>query len=653
MPGLLRRGLLWLALTGLAAAAAPATAGSAAPGPAAPVALQAPSDATLVYYNARMALREGHALEAIELWLLRNALEDQTGRVSPYDPDFRSVTWAALGELGVCQDGYAKDGDGAGLWPLALHNQVVRNLGRSKPPRRSRPFAAFAVDRQQRFVSVTDVLDRDELATLKLSRTRCTRPRLALLDAGESLTADLSDRQVATRLLRHLLEEARSSLATGRIRGLAAIEARLFDIDLQLTALAAREARTDLQAEVRRARAVGLSRASTTAMADAAPTTTLNPASAAAEVLRACRSWPASEWMALSADRRLFLYTQARAYDGRAEDFDRLGLAILDALTVAGEGDAIEPWIGLLGEATKADVWGGSRGRALLALDEAAGFRERAVIALHRGVDQLERGALMDALRSFAFARQHAYESKAAADIEGLSLRWLSYVAGQFTVTPALLVTLQELVPRRDYAVLLEDLLWTAAFHADLRSFEAGLRHQVGRGALERRLALLTPLAAGDVERFTAGIQAGLTEAPGETLRFVDQLVQRLEREDGGVRAAQIRTLVHLRQRLAPLAAQEGTHQGRTAALLMDRTQAIVDGLGGLPEPTARDRARALAPDGEVYAGSIRLAPADPLPWPFPAPDPAAPSVFTPLELRPVEWRDPSGALVFGWSIRG
>ena len=34
-------------------------------------------------------------------------------------------------------------------------------------------------------------------------------------------------------------------------------------------------------------------------------------------------------------------------------------------------------------------------------------------------------------------------------------------------------------------------------------------------------------------------------------------------------------------------------------------------------------------------------------------PEALAPSVFLPISLVPVEWRDPSGALVFGWSIRG
>ena len=57
-----------------------------------------------------------------------------------------SSVFAALGELGLCQDGLPKDGDGARLWPLALHNHIV--LTRSRAPRKSRvdAFAAFDLE---------------------------------------------------------------------------------------------------------------------------------------------------------------------------------------------------------------------------------------------------------------------------------------------------------------------------------------------------------------------------------------------------------------------------------------------------------------------------------------------------------------------------
>lgn len=620
-----------------------------------------PTEHTIIYYNARMALREGKPNEAVRLWLLRNALEDQTGQVSAQDEDFRSVTWAALGDLGLCQDGIAKDGDGtgAGLWPLALHNQIVRTLGRRPMGHRSNPFNAFEVGQQARRVSLTDVLNARELQALELSRGRCLRPRLALLYAGELVTADLGDRQVSARLLRSLLERARETLAPGRVRGRAVIEARLFDLDLQITALAAREARQNARDLGSLARQVGLSRTAAAAVRAELPSTTLDPASPAADVLRAAAAWPADEWMALSPDRRLYLFQAARSFNQDEAHFQALGLEILDRVIASGDGEGVTRWIGLLvsGDspgATRELIWGGERGERLMALDPESGFEERAVIAAHRGIDQLSRGDLPEALRSLAYARQHASESSAAASLDGLSLRWLSYVAAQFEITASLLVTLQELVQRRDYGVLLEDLMWSAAFHADLRSFETGLANPGGRGALERRLALLRPLAAGDNRRFTAQIKTGLAESPSETLRFLDQLLDRLEVEDGDVRGDQLPTLRALRALLEPLASEESGSQGRAAATLIDRALAIEQGLTGLPaDASARDRARILAPGSEVFAGSVRLAPADPLPWPFRATDTPAPSVFTPMSLVPEEWRDAAGDLVFGWSIRG
>ena len=62
-------------------------------------------------------------------------------------------------------------------------------------------------------------------------------------------------------------------------------------------------------------------------------------------------------------------------------------------------------------------------------------------------------------------------------------------------------------------------------------------------------------------------------------------------------------------------------------------------------------KARTHSPEQSTFAGAIRLAPTDPLPRPFFAPEPEAPSVFTPLALDPVEWRSDTGDLVFGWRI--
>jgi hypothetical protein len=611
-----------------------------------------PSDQTLVYYNARIALREGKAEEALRLWLLRNAIESQTGVVSAHDADFRSVTWAALGDAGICQDGHRTDEDGAGLWPLALHNWVVRNMGRRPPPLPANPFKAFDLSRQQRFISVNDVLDSNELEAVRFFQGPCMLANTALIRAGERPDAALSDRQVTARLLRNLLEQARLSLKEGQVRGRAAIEARLFDLDLQLTELAAREARQKELEDLRRGRASGMLRGSLDAIREEAPVTTLGPDTEAARILQACVDWPVSEWMALSPDRRIFLFDHAREQVDAPEKLDAIALGVLDQLIDAQEGAQAERWIARY--SAKQTIWSGERGAALLALDDESGFSERGVVALHRGLYQLETGDMTESLRSLAYALRYAQESRDADALENLSLRWVSYVASQFEINDALMLTLKELVPRREYSLLLEDLLWRAALRADTSSFERGQRYQVRGNAMERRLWMLEPIAQGELSTFERQIRKGLKDNPNETLQFLERLLQRLELEDAQVRTLHIPTLLTIIDSLAPL--MEGDPRGRAprkAAELADRSQAILEGLGAM-EPNASDgqRGHTLGPDGEVYAGSVRLAPSDPVPWPFPLIKASAPSAFEPLDLTPVEWQQ-DGEMVFGWEISG
>jgi len=613
------------------------------------------SDHTVIYYNARMALREDEPLEATKLWLLRNALEEHEGSVSPHDADFHSVTWAALGDMGVCPDGHPTDEEGAGLWPLALHNWVVRNRSRMSKPKRPKPFQTFEIGRQQRFISIGDVLSVEELETVRLYRWGCVRPRLALLAAGESVVARLSDRQVSARLLQYLLERARTTLVPERVRGLSTIDARLFDIHLQLTALAAREARRKASERARQGRVLGMSRASITAMRDDEPGYTFSADSEPARILLESLDWPASEWMSLSPERRLFLYDHAKEYTGAKETLDATGLEIIDHLVEDADGEEVEKWIAHRTSDDSSAIWGGARGQSLMALDRESGFKERSVIALHRGVNHLEQGDLSGSMRAFAYALRLSPESRVGEEVHSLGLRWLTYVASQFEITNELLVTLRQLVPRREYSLLLEDLMWGAAFRADIGSFERGITNQAGRGALERRIALLHPLAKGDVNGFSLRMKKGLSESPSETMRFLKQLVQRLELEDAAVRTAHLPTMERLSDQLEPLADPSSTgRQTRTAEALLQRIQAIRDGLGvSNPWESVVERARSLDPDSEVFAGAVRLAPSDPLPWPFRPSDVAAPSVFSAMKLVPEEWRDEDGEWVFGWSIRG
>ena len=616
----------------------------------------APSDATVVYYNARMALEEDAPLEAVKLWLLRNSLESLTGRVSPHDADFHSVTWAALGELGLCTDGHRRDREGAGLWPLATHNLVVRTMGRRRSEPLARTFDAFEVGRQHRGVSIGDVLDAETLKTVRLRRGRCLAPRLATLRAGQNPFKKGTDRSQTARVLRDLLERAQGTLAEDRVQGRSVLDARIFDLDLMVAGLAEREARRRAQARARRGRALGLSRESATAMKADAPVTTLAEDSRAARILHDSAGWSIDEWMALEPERRRYLFDRARNHGADAAGLARVALGVLDVHIARGDGAEVTAWIPRAAP-TPTDrlaIWQGERGDALLALDPAAGLTERASIALHRGVDDLAKGELERALRAFAFALSEAPGSADPDTVGNLARRWLSYVAGRFELDAELLATLRALVPGRDFSILLEDLMWRAAFHADTASFGVGERAMPGRGALSRRIAALRPLARGDTASFARSVEQGLARAPSETLRLLHPLVERLEREDASTRRRQIGLLQALRLRLRPLAEapEASTRQRRTAQELRDRMQAILDGLGAVGTDPS-ERARVVDPQAEVFAGAVRLAPTDPLPWPFARTEAAPPSVFTPVLLRPQQWSDADGVPVLGWRIEG
>jgi hypothetical protein len=603
---------------------------------------------TAVFYNARLAQRRKKPAEVLTLWLLRNSLAD-AGRPGTHDGPFRSLVWAATGAMGICQDGFARDDDetGAGLWPLGLHNHVL--LAR-QPDDLPSPYEAFDVGRQQRLVTLHDVLDDEELESVSYSQTFCFTPRLALLEYGLDPLGDLNDRLVSGPLLRRLLVKSLETVKRDQVTTVAAIEARLFDLDLALTELRSRkkkEVALDAASEVRGA---NMSPAAARQAGEQAASA-ITDAKQVAFLQRTLR-WQPAEWLTLSRQRREFLFSHARAQATDREQLRALTLGIVDLLVARNEGQEAMGWIGTLeAEGDRALVTGGARGERLLALDETSGFRERSVVALHRGIAQLERGELADALRSFAFALKHSDSSKAASTVHPLARRWLSYVLARFETNAEVLATLKALVPRQDFNPIIEDLLWAAALRVDGRSFDRLADSAQRGGSFDLKVERLSLLAHGKAGELVGRLKGGAQDGPWDTLRFTRQLVDTLEREEAEVRRANRALLSQLIGLLDGIATQE--NQAKTnekvARELAGRVQALLEAMGSSAGPNADPRALNLA--HSAFAGSLRLAPADPLPWPFTPPAVEAPSAFTPFQLVPVEWRDEQGRLVFGWRI--
>jgi hypothetical protein len=429
------------------------------------------------------------------------------------------------------------------------------------------------------------------------------------------------------------------------------LKARIFDLNLRLAGIAAKADRRTLRKTRRAARRTGLSK---TELADRPEAHAIKADSEEGRILLDSLTWSADAWMALSSDRRQFLFAHAKRLEPAPQ---ALKLAIVDRLLEARRGAELQTWIAHFGTddpAVYQAIWMGDRGRRILSLDRDTGFRERGVIALHRGVHALSAGQRDVALRAFAHALRWAEDARDAETVRNLSRRWLSYVAAQFRVTDALFAMLRNVVPRADYAVVLEDQLWHAALSVDAGSFERCVRHQIGRGALNRRADTLRPLALGDAGAFTTQLAATLDESPYFAQRFLRQFIQRLEAQPADVRAKHLPMLYQINELLeAVVAKADGSkRQQRVARGLIDQILAIAEGVAGVADTASQsDKAHGLSPDREVYAGALRIAPSDALPWPFTAAEVQAPAVFTAITLRPEEWRDEAGALVFGWRV--
>ena len=141
--------------------------------------------------------------------------------------------------------------------------------------------------------------------------------------------------------------------------------------------------------------------------------------------------------------------------------------------------------------------------------------------------------------------------------------------------------------------------------------------------AFAARAARLRPLARGQAGELVTSLRQAAAEEPQLTLRFVRQLLERLEGEDKEVRIGEPvpaeAACVELLESLAA-AQRQGTPAARrrgSRASSLDRTRGLLEGLSHV-ETSAAGKAHALSPRREAFAGNVRLAPADPLPWPFP-----------------------------------
>jgi hypothetical protein len=614
-----------------------------------------PSPQVETFLNARISLREGNATDAVKFWMLHKSLFQIERQVNEFEADFRSVLWASLAELSLCPDGVPLDtGGGAALWQLAAHNWLIVNGGREGAEQQN-PFDAFEAQTQQRFVSVHDVLSSEELKTVEFAAgSTCFLPNVVQFNRGESLIVALDDPLIFIPLLRYLLQQSLTSLNRKKVFSTVPIEARIFDLDLALVEAQRNSLKRKGRAAEQLAREVGVTVSGARSAAKLAEQ--WKPDSPQAEFLRRSLLWKSSDWMLLSPKRRLFLFAQAQFFAPPGEALEKVFLSIIDELISQKNGDELGQWLGFLNDAKrnaqKSLLFEGQRGEQLLSMDAQNGFKERSVISLHRGVSFLAGGQLFEALSAFSFALAKADESSQAEKCRSLSLRWLSFVLAQFEATPEVIAVLRATVPKRDYATVIEDLVWRAAWLADEASFERLASTVPPGGSFDAKIENLRPLALGKSGALANRLRDAALDQPFLTLRFVKQLMERLQLENADVRKAQLPTLKVLLEVLAQIEVSQGpkSSTARTAKEQIAVVNSMLDGLLVFNE-SAQAKARSLDPQRETFAGNIRLAPSDALPWPFTMPEPTPPSPLVPLKLVPIEWRDEAQQLVFGWKF--
>ena len=605
----------------------------------------------LVYLNARLAKREERPKDALKLWLLRNALESK-GEVPENDGDFRSVVWASLGDTGYCQDGIIDDDQGAGLWPLALHNWLLRGSSKQPAPEQPNPFSSLEGGGvQQRLISLHDVLSYEEMKSLRFFRGDCWFPYITLARLPTLHWLDIKDRLSQGLVLRDLLERAQKTLSKDRVQTQVLLETRLFDLEASLSKLAEKKIKRETGMVARVLRTMGVSESGVQLLRDERLAEYRK--SDYTNLLKRALQWRSESWLSLSQNRRLALFASS---DKNVSDTAAKAQAVflmVDTLESMKQGGEAEAWLSYLddyGEEYIDRAVLGARGERLMSLEPESGFRERATIALHRGVDYLQRGAQRDALRSFAYALGHADESKSAEPVHSLAKRWLSYVLSQYESDDEVMAILNNFVAPTDRDELFESLLWRAAFHVDEKSFERVANNKRKRTKLSRLIEQLRPLSKGDAKGVFAAIENKYSESPYAIWRFVDKLVGELSLEPLDVRSNNRATLAFADDLLERKSEGASKSVVKKIDELRTRIQVLRDAIDEF-DNSAFGRARAQRADYETYAGSVRLAPADPLPWPFAKPNAVAPSPFAKIKLTPIEWKDKKDDVVFGWKI--
>lgn len=607
-----------------------------------------------IHANARLALQNNAPEETVKLWFLRNAVESTTDQLSPHDNDFHSLVWTSLSSLGLCTDGLSRDEGGAGIWPVATYNLMLKLL--RKPPVSfvGEPFRSFNFGYQQRVVSIYDVLEGEELQSLKLRSGFCLGPHLLRAQVGHYPWTERDPRITRAIILKRLLRRALQTTANTKVRGQAELKARIFDLNLYLMDQQEKLKRRQRRGTAQQGRNANFSNAALEEIKEPTNRIFRGAEEEQERILEESLRWSTAEWLQIEDKRRLFLFSKSAELQNDAHRLIATALELIDVFIERQDGVSLAEWIGVYDHLTsgkrREELWDGARGRRIAQLGRSEGFAERSVFHLHQGIAAVQRGAFLPSFSLFAEAIASSGDSHLGDEVRALALRWINHTTEHFTLDETLINLIESALPKVEQARVLENLMWHAAWYGDKDAFRLGLSRIQKRRASTERMNLIEPLSRGDTKGFAVNLRRLGSKRPSAALQLISIILGQFERLNLERRTVHLATIETLEVNIDRIRRRSDENQSeKRLNALFKRIDAIRMGLQNLQ---GLDRANhEVSPTSQTFVGAIKLAPADERPWPFEKPDVRRPNPFSPIRITPREWRDSDGRRVMGWLL--
>ncbi len=581
----------------------------------------------LLMHGAR-SFNERRFTDVLRAWYAHRHLiaapkgENVSSRLLAFSSEFRSLAWGLVGEVGACPTELGQDEGAAGLWPIAVHNHILRTYRRRAP--RKPPFfgglRSFERGRQARELRFDSLPALSELKHLKIKSGTCGAHDLMPIPYTSLAKSRGRERRMAlSQSLIETLREGRRTLNEKQVRGKEIVDARL----------------VDLWTWQERQEAEERERAGSQRGASGSPEKrgTRRRSAEQLQVEEDLFQLSAAAWQQIEIERALRVYDVLEARLS-LEKQRAILFALVNRSLQADDGLLLTRVLGrfdgprsIFRGALHEEPLKGS----ILSLDISSGFRERGYFSFHQALEHERSDRIEAALRSFAFALRQAADSERQTEkVTSYSLQWVSYILSQYQVDGSMIRVLRQVLPREHYAPVWRELVWSAIFQLDAKAFDLLMQSRAGRGRASAELRKFRSYTQGKASLFLREMSGLLRNQPSQAQRLLAHFVENLERQSYEVRLRHRSTL----RGILVLLERTAQNARRRQLRMSDETRTRIESIeAGFPESTNLIE-RDLSADAALSAGAIRLPPESSLPWPFQREVPLEADVFGPIGFR-------------------